>query len=116
MHDRSGDPPQNSQPVFTKNLEHDPWKIHIVLLIAVGMTLTGVSILNVALPSIQDSLSAPDSGLQWILTGYALTFGIFLIAAGRAGDVLGQEGLFLVGVGTFCVASVAAAFAPNVQI
>lgn len=116
MRDRSGNPRHITQAGVTKGFEHDPWKIHIVLLIAVGMTLTGVSILNVALPSIKDSLSAPDSGLQWILTGYALTFGIFLIAAGRAGDVLGQQGLFIVGVSTFCAASVAAAFAPNIQV
>src|SRR5690606_27309467 len=70
-------------------------------------------IVNVALPAIQRDLGASQSDLQWVLSGYALTFGIILVAAGRAGDVMGRGGLFLVGVGVFTVSSVAAGFAPN---
>src|SRR5690606_902012 len=51
--------------------------------------------------------------LQWILSGYALTFGVILVAAGRAGDIMGRGGIFLLGVGIFTISSVAAGLAPD---
>lgn len=89
------------------------WRILAVLLGVIFMSLIGVSIVNVALPSIQRGLGADQSDLQWVLSGYALTFGIILVAAGRAGDILGRGGIFLVGVGIFTVSSIAAGFAPD---
>src|SRR5699024_12237573 len=68
---------------------------------------------NVALPAIQQGLDATDSSLQWVLSGYALTFGVVLVAAGRAGDILGRGGLFLFGVLIFTLASIASGLAPN---
>ncbi|WP_324754177.1 MFS transporter [Roseovarius sp. Pro17] len=91
------------------------WRILFVLLVTIFMTLIGVSIVNVALPSIRQGLGASESDLQWVLSGYALTFGVVLVAAGRAGDIMGRGGLFLVGVGIFTVASVAAGLAPNAE-
>ncbi len=89
------------------------WRILAVLLGVIFMSLIGVSIVNVALPSIQIGLDADQSDLQWVLSGYALTFGIILVAAGRAGDIVGRGGIFLVGVGIFTLASIAAGFAPD---
>ncbi|WP_435203282.1 MFS transporter [Janibacter sp. GS2] len=89
------------------------WRILGVLLIAIFMSLIGVSIVNVALPSIQDGLGASDSDVQWVLSGYALTFGVVLVAAGRAGDLMGRGGLFAIGVTVFTLASVAAGLAPG---
>ena len=63
------------------------WRILAVLLVAIFMSLVAVSIINVGLPSIQEGLGASESQLQWILSGYALTFGVVLVAGGRAGDV-----------------------------
>lgn len=80
------------------------------------MSLIGVSIINVALPSIQASLGATESDLQWVLSGYALTFGIVLVAAGRAGDVLGRGGLYIFGVALFCVSSIVAGLASDVSL
>lgn len=91
----------------------DRWRILAVLLGVIFMSLIGVSIVNVALPSIQLGLDADQSDLQWVLSGYALTFGIILVAAGRAGDLMGRGGIFLVGVGIFTVSSVAAGMAPD---
>ena len=91
----------------------DRWRILVVLLGVIFMTLIGVSIVNVALPSIQKGLGADQSDLQWVLSGYALTFGVILVAAGRAGDIMGLGGLFLVGVGIFTASSIAAGFAPD---
>lgn len=91
------------------------WRILAVLLIAIFMSLVGVSIVNVALPSIQDGLGATRSDAQWVLSGYALTFGIVLVAAGRAGDLWGRGGIFILGVVVFTLSSVAAGLAPNAE-
>lgn len=77
-----------------------------------AMALVDVGIVNVALPAIRHGLGATASDLQWILSGYALTFGVVLIAAGRAGDILGRGGIFLLGLVVFTVASLAASLAP----
>ena len=89
------------------------WRILVVLLAAIYMSLISVSIVNVALPAIQEGLGASQSDLQWVLSGYALTFGVVLVAAGRAGDIMGRGGIFIIGVAVFTVASVASGFAPN---
>lgn len=96
--------------------KQDParWRILVVLLTALFMSLVSVSIVNVALPSIQHSLDASQSDIQWVLSGYALMFGVVLVSAGRAGDIIGPGGLFLVGTGIFTAASVAAGFAPDI--
>jgi len=84
-----------------------------VLLATIFMSLIDVSIVNVAIPSIQNSLGATQSDIQWVLSGYALTFGVVLVAAGRAGDLMGRGGLFLVGVALFTLSSIAAGLAPD---
>lgn len=89
------------------------WRILAVLLGVIFMSLISVSIVNVALPSIQRGLGADQSDLQWVLSGYALTFGVILVAAGRAGDIMGRGGIFLVGLGVFTASSVAAGLAPD---
>ena len=89
------------------------WRILIVLLVTMFMSLVGVSIVNVALPSTQSGLDASQSDLQWVLSGYALTFGVVLVAAGRAGDILGRGPLFLAGVTVFTLSAVAAGLAPD---
>ncbi|MGO3648968.1 MAG: MFS transporter, partial [Agrococcus casei] len=61
-----------------------------VLLIPAFMSLLAVSSVNVTLPALDESLQAGPSGLQWVISGYALTFGVLLVAAGRAGDVFGR--------------------------
>lgn len=91
------------------------WRILIVLLVAIFMSLIGISIVNVTLPSIQTSLQASQSDIQWILSGYALTFGVVLVSAGRAGDMFGRGGFFLLGVGVFTLASIGAGLAPDAE-
>ena len=74
-------------------------------LVAGFMTLLDVSIVNVALPSIQTGLGAGQNALQWIVSGYALSLGLFLVPSGRLGDARGRRPVFMVGVGVFVVAS-----------
>ncbi|WP_084386407.1 MFS transporter [Castellaniella caeni] len=86
-------------------------RVLVILTIWFCMALVDVGIVNVALPSIQEDLGASAADLQWILSGYALTFGTVLIAAGRAGDILGHGAVFLAGLVVFTGASLAAALA-----
>lgn len=108
---------ENGSPSPITDPTTDPvrWRILFVLIVTIFMTLIGVSIVNVALPSIRVGLGASQSDLQWVLSGYALTFGVVLVAAGRAGDIMGRGGLFLIGVGIFTASSVAAGLAPNAE-
>ncbi|MDJ0314668.1 MFS transporter [Arthrobacter sp. H35-D1] len=89
------------------------WRILTVLAVTLFMSLIDVSIVTVALPSIQTGLEASTSELQWVLSGYALTFGIGLVSAGRAGDLFGRGPLFIIGVALFTITSAAAGFAPD---
>src|SRR5262249_16041262 len=65
------------------------------------------------LPSIRSALHAPQNELSWVLSGYALTFGLSLVPAGRLGDARGRRRLFVIGVAGFTLASAAAGAAPT---
>ncbi|MBO4210640.1 MFS transporter [Micromonospora echinofusca] len=75
------------------------------------MGLLDVSIVNVAVPSIERALGATPSDLAWVLSGYALTFGLTLVPAGRFGDARGRRTVFVVGLALFTVTSAAAGLA-----
>jgi EmrB/QacA subfamily drug resistance transporter len=89
------------------------WKALAVCLVGGFMVLLDVSIVNVALPSIRTGLSASQSELQWVVSGYALTFGLLLVPAGRIGDVRGRRTMFVVALGLFTLASLACGLAPG---
>lgn len=104
---------QTSQSSLDLSADPIRWRVLAILLTTIFMSLVNVSIVNVALPSIQHSLHASQSDLQWVLSGYALTFGVVLVAAGRAGDILGRGGLFMLGLVIFIAAALVAGMAPN---
>src|SRR3954453_14119477 len=89
------------------------WKALAVCLVGGFMVLLDVSIVNVALPSIRTGLSASQSELQWVVSGYALTFGLLLVPAGRIGDVRGRRTMFVVGLALFTLSSLACGLAPG---
>jgi MFS family permease len=82
-------------------------RILLVNMVPLAMALMQISSVNVGLPSIQETLGATSSDIQWVLSGYALAFGISLVPAGRLGDVLGHSTMFTLGLGVFAVASLA---------
>jgi EmrB/QacA subfamily drug resistance transporter len=92
---------------MTTDAASDPrrWKALAVLGVAYLMVVLDVSIVNVALPSIQSDLDFTVENLQWVVSGYALTFGGFLLLGGRMGDLLGRRRLFMVGLALFAVSS-----------
>jgi MFS family permease len=69
------------------------------------------SIVNVALPIIQNGLGMPSAQLQWVVTGYALTFGSLLLVGGRLADILGRRRLLVLGLILFALASLACGLA-----
>jgi EmrB/QacA subfamily drug resistance transporter len=98
--------------------EPDPrrWQALALVCVAFFMTVLDVSIVNVALPSIGESLHFSETGLQWVITAYAITFGGFLLLGGRAGDILGRKRMFLVGVLIFSVASLVCGLAGSTGV
>jgi EmrB/QacA subfamily drug resistance transporter len=86
-------------------LDPNRWKALAVLGVAYLMVVLDVSIVNVALPSIQTDLGFSPEDLQWVVSGYALTFGGFLLLGGRLGDVLGRRRLFMIGLVGFAAFS-----------
>ncbi|MFJ8043486.1 MFS transporter [Kitasatospora sp. NPDC096147] len=89
------------------------WKALGVCLLVGFMSLLDVSIVNVALPSIEQGLAAGPAELSWVLSGYALTFGLTLIPAGVVGDMWGRRTAFLVGLASFTLASAGCGLAPT---
>ena len=89
------------------------WLALYVLCAGVLMIVLDVTIVNVALPTIQDSLGFSQSDLTWVVNAYLVPFGGLLLLAGRLGDLLGQRKMFLVGLGIFVAASLLCAAAEN---
>ncbi|MFC0527429.1 MFS transporter [Phytohabitans kaempferiae] len=92
------------------------WRALWVTLAAGFMTLLDVSIVAVALPSMQRELGATPAAVQWVVSGYALTFGLTLVVAGRLGDALGRRRMFLFALAAFVVCSAAAGAAPSIEV
>ncbi len=81
------------------------WLTLVILLLAAFMNLVDVSIVNIAIPSIQRDLHASYADVQWALAGYTLAYALVLITGGRLGDTFGRKRLFLVGVTGFTIMS-----------
>jgi EmrB/QacA subfamily drug resistance transporter len=81
------------------------WLTLTVLLLAAFMNLLDVSIVNIAIPSIQRNLHASYADVQWTLAGYTLAYALVLITGGRLGDIFGRKRLFLIGVTGFTIMS-----------
>ena len=83
------------------------WIALVVVCLAMFMNALDGSIVNVALPDIQKSLVFSQSGLTWVVDAYLISFGSFLLLAGRLGDLIGRKKVFLAGVALFVLASIA---------
>ncbi|GAA1247326.1 MFS transporter [Kitasatospora nipponensis] len=96
---------REEQPAAGPAASDRRWPALVVCLIAGFMTLLDISIVNVALPAIRTGLGMSDSGLQWVLSGYALTFGLALVPCGRLGDARSRRAVFITGLALFTVTS-----------
>jgi EmrB/QacA subfamily drug resistance transporter len=81
------------------------WLVLVIACLAQFMVVLDATVVNVALPAIQHGLHFSASDLQWVVNGYTLVFGGFLLLGGRASDLLGRKRLFVAGVALFSLAS-----------
>lgn len=88
----------------------------VVVALAFVMDLLDSTIVNIAIPSIQNNLGASYATIQWLVAGYSLAFATLLITGGRMGDVFGYKKLFMIGVGGFTLASLLSGAAWNPEI
>ncbi len=88
----------------------------VVVALAFIINLLDVTVVNIAIPSIQRNLGASYSEIQWVISAYLLTFGTLLITGGRLGDLFGYKKLFMVGVAGFTLASLLSGLSPNAAV
>jgi EmrB/QacA subfamily drug resistance transporter len=81
------------------------WAALALVVAAQFMVVLDLSIVNVALASIKSDLGFSESGLQWVISAYAITFGGFLLLGGRLADLLGRRRIFIAGIALFTIAS-----------
>ncbi|MEZ7002542.1 MFS transporter [Streptomyces sp. AD55] len=92
------------------------WRALWVTLVAGFMILLDVTIVAVALPSMQRELHASAAAVQWVVSGYALAFALILVTAGRIGDAFGRRRVFLFALAAFVVCSAGAGAAPTIGL
>ena len=92
------------------------WRALAVSQLAGFMALLDVSIVNVALPSIERGLAVSAGTVQWVVSGYALAFGLALVPAGRLGDALGRRRMFLIALSAFVLTSALTGAAPTIGL
>jgi len=106
-----------SLPIATPVLDTKRGKRILMLLLAVAfLDFVDASIVNVALPSIRADLGFNIRNLQWVLSGYLLTYGGLMLLGGRASDLFGRRRLLVAGTVLFTVSSFAAGVAPNATV
>jgi EmrB/QacA subfamily drug resistance transporter len=92
------------------------WIALYVLCAGVLMIVLDVTVVNVALPSIQDDLGFSQSSLAWVVNAYLIAFGGLLLLAGRLGDLLGRKNVFMVGLAVFTIASLVCGLAQSQEM
>jgi EmrB/QacA subfamily drug resistance transporter len=103
----------NAQPDTAEPAERKPWTTLILLGLAQFMVILDITVVNVALPSIGEDLAFSEGDLQWVITAYVLFTGGLLMLGGRATDLFGRRRVFLGGLATFTVASLASGLASS---
>ncbi|MEV6649253.1 MFS transporter [Streptomyces sp. NPDC051219] len=103
-------------PASGRAADRRRWLALAVVMTAAFMDLVDVTIVNIAIPSIERDLSATFGSIQWITAGYALAFAAGLITGGRLGDIYGRKQMFLIGMAGFTLASALCGFAANPEM
>ncbi|GAC1439713.1 MAG: MFS transporter [Solirubrobacteraceae bacterium] len=103
----------SAEPAAAKRRDEDRrrWLALYVLCAGMLMIVLDVTVVNVALPSIQTDLGFSGASLAWVVNAYLISFGGLLLLAGRLGDLLGHRRMFLAGLGVFTAASMACGLA-----
>jgi len=91
--------------------ENRKWWTLAAVTFGLFMIMLDNTVVNVALPSIQSDLGVSQSGLEWVVNAYALTFGVLLLSGGKLADLLGRRRIFVIGLIIFTAASLACGLA-----
>ena len=105
-----------ARPLELERAGDSRWTALYVMCVGVLMIVLDATVVNVALPSIQDDLGFSTSSLAWIVNAYLIAFGGLLLLAGRLGDLIGRRSIFLLGLGVFTVASLLCGLAQSQQV
>src|ERR1051326_1156373 len=97
----------------TKMTDRTRWIALYVLCAGVLMIVLDVTVVNVALPSIQNDLGFSQAGLAWVVNAYLIAFGGLLLLAGRFGDLFGRKRIFMYGLTLFTISSTFCGFADS---
>src|SRR6476646_9920084 len=92
-------------PTSAQHSDRSRWVALVVLCVGMLMIVLDVTVVNVALPSIQSDLGFAQSSLAWVVNAYLISFGGLLLLAGRLGDLLGRRRVFMSGLALFTAAS-----------
>lgn len=98
------------------DIETRRWPALLICLVASFMTLLDVSVVTIALPSLEHNLHMSPAEITWTVAGYALAFGLTLVPAGRLGDEYGRRRLLLIGLALFAVTGVICGIAPDALV
>ena len=101
---------------FESTTDRSRWAALVVLCVGMLMIVLDVTVVNVALPSIQSDLGFDQSSLAWVVNAYLIAFGGLLLLAGRLGDLISRRGVFLAGLGVFTLASLACGLAQSQEM
>ena len=101
---------------MTSSTDRNRWIALYVLCVGMLMIVLDVTVVNVALPSIQSDLGFTQSSLAWVVNAYLIAFGGLLLLAGRFGDILGRKSVFMAGLGVFTVASLLCGLAQSQEV
>ncbi|GAA3580680.1 MFS transporter [Nonomuraea rosea] len=111
-HAKAVDAPSSPGPART-GTGGNPWLVLLAVSLGVIMVMLDGTVVGIANPAIQADLKASLSDLQWVTSGYLLALAVFLITAGKLGDLFGHKRVFLIGVGGFALSSVGIGLSAN---
>ena len=92
------------------------WLTLVATIVGSSMALLDGSVVNIALPAIQQVLHADAAATRWIVSAYLLLLGAFVLIGGSAADLYGRRRIFVLGIAVFTAASIACAFSPNIAV
>lgn len=92
------------------------WWALVAVSVGLFMALLDVTIVNVALPSIQQDLNASFSSLQWVIDAYALAFAVVLVTSSRLGDIFGRKRIYIIGLAVFSLGSLLCSISGDIKI
>src|SRR5215216_872210 len=106
----------NDEPTTSPAEDRRRWMALYVLCVGMLMIVLDVTVVNVALPSIQSDLGFSQSSLAWVVNAYLIAFGGLLLLAGRLGDLVGRRNIFMIGLAVFTAASLVCGLAQSQEV